>query len=60
MDAVQVQQDIREHSSAQKSISANQIAKNVEILPKSRHQTFHFITILIWAVLVELYQNYSS
>ena len=60
MDAVQVQQDIREHSSAKKSISANQRAQNVGTLPKSRHSTFHYITIQIRAVLAEQYQNYSS
>ena len=58
--AVQVQQDIRQHSRAQKSISANQRAQNVRTLPKSRHSTFHFITIQIRAVLAEQYQNYSS
>ena len=60
MVAVQVQQDIRQHSRAQKSISANQRAQNVGTLPKSRHSTFHFITIQIRAVLAEQYQNYSS
>ena len=60
MVAVQVQQDIRQHSRAQKSISANQRAQNVGTLPKSRHSTFHFITIQIRAILAEQYQNYSS
>ena len=60
MVAVQVQQDIRQHSRAQKSISANQRAQNVGTLPKSRHSTFHFITIQIRAILAEQYPNYSS
>ena len=58
--AVQVQKDIRQHGKAHKSISANQRAQNVGTLPKSRHSTFHFITIQIRAVLAEQYQNYSS
>ena len=53
MVAVHVQQDIRQHSSIQKSILANQRAKNFGILPKSRHQTFHLITTLILAILAE-------
>ena len=53
MVAVQVQQDIRQHSSAQKSILAIQRAQNVGNLPKSRHSTFHFITIQIRVVLAE-------
>ena len=57
---VQVQKNIRQYSKAQKSISANQRAQNVGTLQKSRHSTFHFITIQIRAVLAEQYQNYSS
>ena len=55
-----MQQDIRQHSSAQKSILANQRAQNVGTLPKSRHSTFHFITIQIRGVWAEQFQNYSS
>ena len=60
MVVVQVQQDIKQHSRAQKAISANQRAQNVRTLPKSRHSIFHFITIQIRALFAEQYENYSS